>query len=149
MHTKTDSTIRLMARILMTAAIVRYGIAKFFDPALFIDNNATIGFMAFFANGARAPEWLAYVNAVFQTTAGLCVMVGWKARSASFLLVLWLSTLTYFGHPFWTATADERATCESYFLRNLAMIGALLMIVATGPGEFALDARKKGEDKAS
>jgi putative oxidoreductase len=139
MTARLNDSLMLAARILATVAIVRYGVAKFFDPALFIDNPATIGFMQFFCGGVVAPVWLAYANAAFQTGAGLCVMAGFHARWAAALLILWLVTLTIFGHSFWTHSGLERATNESLFLRNLAMMGALLMVVATGGGRFSLD----------
>lgn len=130
----------LVARILATTAIVRYGVAKFFDPAMFIENPATIGFMRAFCGGAAAPAWLAYANAVFQTGAGLCVMAGFKARWAATALIVWLGMLTFFGHPFWAQSGLERTTNESLFLRNLAMAAALMMVVAFGTGRFSLDA---------
>ena len=139
MPTRTQDLLVLVARILATAAIVRYGLAKFLDTRVFIDNPATIGFMKAFFGESKAPVWLAYANAVFQTGAGLCVMVGFRARWASFLLILWLAALTYFGHPFWTHTGAERVTQENHFLNNLAMMGALMMVMATGAGNLALD----------
>jgi putative oxidoreductase len=148
MPSRTQDLLVLVARILATAAIVRYGFAKFFDTKVFIDNPATIGFMKAFFGESKAPVWLAYANAVFQTGAGLCVMVGFRARWSAFLLLLWLAALTYFGHPFWTHSGAERATQESYFLRNLAMMGALMMVMATGAGNLALDNRGRSEGGA-
>jgi uncharacterized membrane protein YphA (DoxX/SURF4 family) len=98
---RINDSLMLVSRILATTAIVRYGVAKFFDPTLFIDNPATIGFMRFFCGGAVAPVWLADVNAAFKTGAGICVMAGLRARWAAALLILWLVVLTIFGHPFW------------------------------------------------
>ena len=141
----------LVARILATLAIVRYGVAKFFDLSVFIDNPSTVGLMETFFGGAPAPVWSAYANAVFQTGAGLCVMVGFKARWAAGLLIIWLVGLTYFGHPFWEMVGAQRASNESFFLRNLAMVAALLMIVAVGAGRYSLDhlmSRDSGGHKA-
>ena len=148
MPTRTQDFLVLVARFLATAAIIRYGFAKFLDTKVFIENPATIGFMKALFGGAKAPVWLAYANAVFQTGAGLCVVVGFRARWCSFLLLVWLAALTYFGHPFWTHSGAERATQESYFLRNLAMMGALMMVMATGAGNLALDARGRGDGGA-
>ncbi len=144
MPTRTQDLLVLVARILATAAIVRYGFAKFLDTKVFIEDRATIGFMKAFFGESKAPVWLAYANAVFQTGAGLCVMVGFRARWASFLLLLWLAALTYFGHPFWAQSGAERVTNEGCFFRNLAMMGALMMVMATGAGNLALDNRTEG-----
>lgn len=80
-------------------------------------------------------------------------MVGFRVRWASFLRLLWLAALTYFGHLFWALSGAERATNESYFLCNLAMMeapmmGALMMVMATGAGNLALENRRKGGNGA-
>lgn len=135
------------ARVLMAAPMIRYGFAKLINIDIFIENFATRRFMDFFAHGIEAPLWFAYSNAIFQTVAGVFVLLGFKSREAAILLVGWLITLTYFGHPFWSMTGGERIFNESYFYRNLAMIAAFLMLFLNGSGELSIDTYLKNRKK--
>jgi len=67
----------LAARLLMTASMIRYGAGKLMDISLFVDNPVTLRFMEALADGAKAPLWFAYSNAIFQTAAG--IFVCWSA----------------------------------------------------------------------
>lgn len=123
---------------MMSVSMIRYGYAKLIDIHVFIDSFITKRFMEFFAHGIEAPLWFAYSNALFQFSAGVLVLAGYKARISALLLVMWLSVLTYFGHPFWNMEGTQRLTNESFFYRNIAMIAAFLMICAYGPGKYTI-----------
>lgn len=65
---------------------------------------------------------------------GLAVLLGWKTRIVAFLLA-GFSLLTAI--VFHTDFADQNQLIA--FLKNVALAGGFLMIVAQGPGAFALD----------
>jgi putative oxidoreductase len=132
---------KLVARMLMAASMIRYGVAKLLDIRMFTENSTTINFMEIFAGGMPAPLWFAYANAVFQTGAAIFVLIGFQARIAAGLLAVWLSVLTLVGHPFWAMAPDVAAQHESLFYRNLAMIAAYVLIAAAGPGRYAVTRR--------
>ena len=136
---QTNDLLMLSARALMAAPMIRYGLLKLLNISIFVENFATRRFMEFFAHGIEAPLWFAYSNAIFQTCAGIFVLIGFKGRTAAILLVGWLVTLTYFAHPFWSMSGGERIFNESYFYRNLAMIAAFLMMFLFGPGTLSVD----------
>jgi putative oxidoreductase len=63
----------------------------------------------------------------------LAVMIGWRARAAALLLAgFCLATAAIFHSNF----ADQMQTI--LFLKNLAIAGGFLLIVAHGPGAFSL-----------
>lgn len=130
----------LLCRILMSACMIRYGAAKLIDIDLFVDHVTTRRFMELVAGGAPAPLWFAYANAIFQTAAGMCVLIGFQVRVAAGLLVVWLAVLTLVGHPFWRLSGGDALLNESLFYRNLGLMAAFLLIVAHGAGRWAVDA---------
>jgi putative oxidoreductase len=145
MNDRFVDALKLVARVLMSASMIRYGAAKLVDIRVFTNNSTTINFMEIFAGGMPAPLWFAYANAVFQTGAAICVLVGFHTRIAAGLLAIWLCVLTLVGHPFWTMDPDSAVQHESLFYRNLAMIAADLLIAAVGAGRYAVDRRVAGK----
>lgn len=137
--------VKLVARILMAASMIRYGAAKLVDIRIFTQNGTTINFMEIFAGGMPAPLWFAYANAVFQTGAAIFVLIGFQTRISAGLLAIWLCVLTLVGHPFWNMPPDSAVQHESLFYRNLAMIAAYLLIAAVGAGRYAVESRLGGK----
>jgi putative oxidoreductase len=106
--------------------------------------NGVAGIMA--AEGVPAPKFMLVGAIVFLITGGLAVLVGYKARLGATLLLVFLVLATYFFHDFWTLS-DPKAQQEQmvHFMKNLSIMGALLLVIANGPGPFSLDARKARE----
>lgn len=133
----THDLILLSARILVAPIMMVYGVDKLTDINHFLQNPATMRMMQWLANGAPAPIWFAYANAVFQFAIGALVLIGFKTRLSALLVVLWLIPVTYFGHPFWAGI--NPAFNEAQFYKNLAIIAAYLLIAHAGGGRFAVD----------
>jgi putative oxidoreductase len=79
---------------------------------------------------------------VFLIVGSLSILVGYKARIGATLLLVFLVLATYWFHDFWTveeAGAKQMQTIA--FMKNLALMGAMLMIIARGPGKPSLDRR--------
>lgn len=83
---------------------------------------------------------------VFMLLGSLLVITGIGARIGAILLLVFLAAATYFFHDFWTidatqeivtnaasiSGADARTNEMVHFMKNVAIGGALLMIVAKG-----------------
>ena len=87
----------------------------------------------------------------FLVYGGLSLIVGFRARLGAALLLVFLLAATYFFHDFWTfEDAQARQQQMIQFMKNLALMGAMLFILANGPGPWSLDAwaarrrRKRG-----
>jgi putative oxidoreductase len=79
---------------------------------------------------------------VFLIVGSLSILVGYKARIGATLLLVFLVLATYWFHDFWTveeAGAKQMQTID--FMKNMALMGAMLMIIARGPGKPSLDRR--------
>lgn len=75
-------------------------------------------------------------NIVFQLVGGISLILGYKARWGAIILILFLIPTTLVFHNF-LANPDELTA----FLKNLALIGGLLMVYYAGAGAVSLDAK--------
>jgi putative oxidoreductase len=84
---------------------------------------------------------------VFLIVGSLSVIVGYKARVGATLLLIFLVLATYYFHDFWKET-DPKVVQDQMiqFMKNLSMMGAMLLIIAHGPGPFSLDERRAGKN---
>ena len=80
---------------------------------------------------------------VFLLVGSVSVAIGYRARFGALLLLLFLIPATYYFHAPWRAATPDEATQQMiHLLKNLGLMGAMLLIMATGPGPGSLDARK-------
>ncbi len=91
--------------------------------------------------GLPYPESLLALAVGGQLIGGLLVLLGLRTRFGATILILFLVGVTGLMHAFWLYEPDS----EEYlmqaiaFLKNLGLLGGLLMILAFGPGGFAAD----------
>lgn len=131
----------LLSRILMSAVFIVYGSLKFMDVTTIINNAGTKQFIDLVASGAAAPTWLGYLIAAIELFGGLAILIGVKTRWVAALFVLWLIIVTALGHPFWTMEGAARAANQANFYKNIAMMGAYLLLAVTGAGRYSFDHR--------
>jgi putative oxidoreductase len=81
---------------------------------------------------------------VFLLVGSVTVVVGYQARLGAFLLLVFLILATYDFHDFWTMADPQAKQAEmANFMKNLALMGAMLLVLANGPGGWSLDARRE------
>jgi putative oxidoreductase len=80
-----------------------------------------------------------YAIAGVQLICGLMIMVGLKARWAALALIVFTAATIFFVHHFWDMEAAAAAVQRSEALKNLSIMGGLLLIVAVGAGPKAMD----------
>jgi putative oxidoreductase len=96
----------------------------------------TAGFMA--SKGLPMAEALLVITIVIEIGAALMLIVGWQARLGAAALFLWMIPVTLVFHGFWAAPAAQQQIEMAMFLKNLAMMGALLYIMAYGSGRYSV-----------
>ena len=94
-------------------------------------------FMA--SKGMPAVPVLLVLALLTEALGGLSLLLGFKARWGALLLFLFLIPTTLIFHDFWALTGAMRQDMQIHFLKNLAIMGGLLMVAANGPGAFSLD----------
>lgn len=90
--------------------------------------------------GVPAPKFMLVGAIVFLIVGSLSVLVGYKAKFGALLLFVFLALAAYFFHNFWALEGQAAQTQQIQFLKNLALMGAMLMIMANGPGVASVDA---------
>jgi len=89
--------------------------------------------------GVPAPQLLLVGAIVFLIVGSLSVIVGYKARIGAVLLLTFLVLASYYFHPFWKLEGQAQQEQMIQFMKNLSMMGALLFLVANGPGPMSVD----------
>jgi len=93
--------------------------------------------------GVPAPEVMLSAAIAFLILGSLSVILGFQARIGAGLLFVFLVLATYFYHDFWNMPPAYFENQVAHSLKNLGLGGAMLFIVANGPGAWSLDNRFK------
>ena len=84
--------------------------------------------------GVPKPIFAARVNGATMVAGGVMVGLGYRPRLGAALLAGSLIPTTLAGHPFWEEEDEQARTNEqNHFFKNLAMLGAALLIIADHP----------------
>ncbi|MBY0529216.1 MAG: DoxX family protein [Rhabdochlamydiaceae bacterium] len=75
---------------------------------------------------------LLIVAVCFEILGGLCVLLGVQVRLGALLLALFLIPTTLVMHPFWMVQGPEYEVQAAHFLKNLSVLGGLLILLAYG-----------------
>ena len=84
------------------------------------------------AAGMKMPSLLAIAAGVVEICAALLIVFGVGIRFASVILILFTVAATYYFHPFWTMTGAERDANMVNALKNISLIGGLLILFVLG-----------------
>ncbi|NUZ07108.1 DoxX family protein [Schlegelella sp. ID0723] len=130
-----NDTLALVGRILLVAMFVMSGFGKIggFD--------GTAGYIA--SKGLPMPQVAALVAIVVEVGAGLAIVFGLFTRTSALALAVFTLVASLFFHNFWAMPAEQQMIQKLMFLKNIAVIGGLLVLAASGPGRFSLDARRR------
>jgi putative oxidoreductase len=123
----------LVGRILIAIIFIKAGWGKIGGW------EATAGYMA--SKGLALVPVLLAGTILVELGGGLMLALGWKARWAALAIFLWLIPVTFIFHAFWGIDAAQVQNQTNHFLKNVAIMGAMLMVFAFGPGAFSLDRR--------
>ncbi len=97
------------------------------------------------AKVAVAPNWVLIAAIVMLVAATSSIVIGYKARfgAAALLLFLVLTTYLFHGFTFWNVVNSQaRHDHILYLMMNLSVMGAMLFIVANGPGQMSFDGKR-------
>jgi len=105
----------------------------------------TAAYMA--SKGMPLVPFLLVVAILFEIGGGLSVVLGYRARLGAAALIIFLIPATLIFHNFWTYQGMEQQVQMIMFMKNLAIMGGLGMMIGLGAGPLSLDSRKKKEMK--
>ena len=93
------------------------------------------------SKGLPLPEIGAAIAIAVELGGGLMLALGWKTRCAALAIAVFTLAAAFLFHNFWTMTDQAMRTNQIMFLKNITIIGGMLMVVAFGPGRYSLDRR--------
>ena len=100
----------------------------------------TVGYMA--SKGIPAAEVLAVLTILLELGGGLALMAGFHARWAALGLALFTLLASVIFHNFWAVAEAQKMVQQLMFMKNLSVVGGLLMVAALGAGPASIDARR-------
>jgi putative oxidoreductase len=134
MNASAQSQALLVARLALSALFLVSGIRKLMGVAAAAGYFAKLGF--------PAPEAMAWLAIVIEIGGAALLIAGWQTRRVAWLLIAFTAIATAMAHRFWEFDAAQYVPQLNNFLKNVAVVGGLLYVVATGPGAISVDARR-------
>lgn len=126
----------LIGRILLSAIFMMSGAYKIyaFEDVLTRMRHEGIVATTFFAVAALLLEII----------GGLSVLIGYRARVGAALLIIFIVPVTLIMHDFWQYPEGfVRQQQISDFVKNLAILGGLFIVLGLGSGPLSIDARSR------
>ena len=131
MNPNTLNVAALVGRILLALLFVISGFGKI------AGFEGTAGYMA--SKGLPMPQVLLALTILLELGGGLLLVVGWKVRWVTLAFFLWLIPTTLIFHKFWGIDAAQVQNQMNNFLKNVSIMGGMLLLWALGPGAYSLD----------
>ena len=82
--------------------------------------------------GMATPQLLAILIGGLEIFAGLMIALNFGARFFAMLMIVYVAVSTFYFYDFWNQAAPDNAKVLVDALKNLAIIGALFMIMGYG-----------------
>ena len=118
--------VEVFGRIFISALFLIEAVRKFFNPDMSMIYMSDYG----------VPEFLFYPSIAFEIIIPLLLIVGYKTRIAASLLTVFVLTVTLIFHSHHIIDDGMQLTI---FLKNLAIIGGLLLIISNKPQICSVD----------
>lgn len=74
-----------------------------------------------------------------QMAGAIFLLSGYKTRIGAWMLILFIIPAAIIFHDFWNLRGHERLTEQILFMKDLAILGGLMIIASFGPGRYAFD----------
>jgi len=123
---RLHDSFELAGRILLSVIFLMSGIGKIASYEVTAKYMSVMG----------VPGSLLPATIVLEVAGAVAIMAGWKTRIAAFLLAGFTLVAAVIFH---SNFGDQIQMVM--FLKNLAIVGAFLMLMAKGAGRYSLDAR--------
>lgn len=127
----------LVGRILISLIFVMSGFQKFMMFSMMTGVAA--------AKHLPMPTLAIGVAATIEVVGGLAILAGFHTKLAAWVVFLFLIPTTLLFHNFWTMQGMERMDNQGHFMKNLAIMGGLLILAANGAGGYSVDSSRAGK----
>ena len=125
-------TVWLLARCFIGGIFVYSGFGKLMALDAFAASLAK--------NGVPMADVAAVVGAAVEFGGGLAIVLGLQTRYAALLMALFTISATLISHRFWELQDLALRKQQSvHFMKNLAILGAFLLLLVQGGGRLSFD----------
>lgn len=69
---------------------------------------------------------------------GTLLLLGYRPGLGAFLILLYWIPVTFIAHSFWNDPPDQQRIQAILFMKNLAIIGGLMLVYVNGSGRFSI-----------
>jgi len=131
----------LVGRILLALIFVLSGLNKLMNI------SGTAAYMTQVGISTNLVQPALYLSIAIELVCGLLIIAGLQARWAALIIFLWFIPVTLLVHVagYFQAIEQHQAmaalTQQIMYLKNIAIMGGLLVLAAMGPGGFSIDGR--------
>ncbi len=115
----------VVGRVLLSIIFILSGLGKI---EAFSGTASMMG-----AHGIPIPEVTLVAVILIELLGGLALLTGIHARLAAMILFIYLIPVSLVMHNFWTAPAGAAQMQQVQFLKNLAILGGLLLCATCAP----------------
>lgn len=123
---QTSPTLYRIGRVLLASLFLISGILKI------TAFSGVAGYMA--SLGVPLATFAVAATIVVEVGGGLAIMAGWNVRPVAIIVALFTVAATLTAHRFWEADPANFQNQLNNFLKNISIIGALLMLAVTDDG---------------
>ncbi|HKK04440.1 MAG TPA: DoxX family protein [Gammaproteobacteria bacterium] len=121
----------LVGRILLSLLFIWAGYGKL------TNFGGTAGYMA--QHGLPLTNVLLVITIIVELGGGLALLLGWYSRWAALIMFLFIIPVTLVFHNFWAADAAHYQMQLINFMKNVSIMGGMLMLAANGPGPIGIN----------
>jgi putative oxidoreductase len=125
------ATLLLIGRLLIAALFIVFGYMKL------MSFGGTVNYFAKW--GFPLPQATTVVSIIFELGFGALLAIGWKTRWWAWALAVYVVIAAAVAHRYWTYDPAQVFAQTSFFYKNLAVVGGLLVLAAVGPGRYSVD----------
>jgi len=136
MNDKYSAYVSLAGRILLALMFIPAGFGKLTNI------GGTAGYIA--SGGLPFPSVLAVLVGALELFGGLALVIGFKVRWVGLAMALFTLAASMLFHPFWSVPEAQQMVTKLLFMKNISVVGGMLLISALGAGALRLDERRSG-----
>lgn len=123
--------IDLIGRIFLSAIFI----FEAFDSILYFDKTRETVLEYGFDSQTHL---LIYGSIFLLSVGGLLVLTGYRSTIGCILLLCYWTPVTFLVHDFWNAPKSELRLQSILFMKDVAIIGGLLMLMGKGSGRYSI-----------
>jgi len=83
-------------------------------------------------------DFMLYGAVFLLLVGGIMVLLGYRSTLGAVMLLMYWVPITFMVHDFWNQPKDQMRLQSILFMKDIAIIGGLLMLVGKGSGRYSM-----------